>query len=115
MSAGIEIQSGTGYRSASRDPQPLPIVRAICTDRDGNRVQLDMLPARARRIGLDLIGAASAATAEVAIRAWARERGQDGDSIIAWMKIGLDELLEAEGEAEAPQRPRTGGDDSITA
>lgn len=99
MSSGIDVQSGVGYRTKSGDPTPVPIVRVTATDRDGNEVTLDMVPAKARRIGLDLIAAGSSATDEVSVRAWAREKGQDADSVIQWMKLGTKELLDSEGEA----------------
>jgi hypothetical protein len=77
----------------------VPIVRVTATDREGKSVVVDMVPVFARRIGLDLIAAASSATDEVSIRAWAREHGQDADTIIGWMKTGTRELLDSEGEA----------------
>ena len=95
----IDVRSGTGFRTSSDDPTPVPIVRVIATDRDGESVIVDMMPTFARRIGLDLIAAASSATDEVSIRAWARANGQDADGIIGWMKLGTKELLDSEGEA----------------
>lgn len=115
MSRGITVQSGVGYRTLlGIDPTPVPIVQAICQGADG-RATVNMLPAQARRVGLDLIAAATAATLETAVRAWARQHGQDGDGIIAWMKIAVDELLDSEGEPEAPKTDRVGGDDPISA
>jgi hypothetical protein len=73
-------------------------VVAECEDKDGNKVEVWMVPAKARRIGLDLIAAGSSATDEVSVRAWAREHGQDGDGIIQWMKLGTTKLLDSEGE-----------------
>jgi hypothetical protein len=96
--SGISVQSGTGFRTKSGDPTPVPIVRATATDKNGQTVTVDMLPIFARRIGLDLIAAASSATDEVSVRAWARQHGQDADGIIAWMKTGTQELLDSEGE-----------------
>lgn len=98
MSVPIDVQSGTGFRTTSGDPSPVPLVRVTATDRDGASVVVDMLPAFARRIGLDLIAAASSATDEASIRAWARSAGQDADTVIGWMKTGTTELLDSEGE-----------------
>ena len=98
MASGIDVQSGTGFRTQSGDATPVPIVRVTATDRDGKSVTVDMIPVQARRIGLDLIAAGSSATDEVSIRAWARTNGQDADSIIGWMKMGTKELLDSEGE-----------------
>jgi hypothetical protein len=100
MASGFDVQSGVGYRSASGDPTPIPIVRVTATDRDGNEVTVEMLPVKARRVGLDMIAAGTMAVAETSIRAWARAKGQDGDEIIMWIRTGMDELLDSEGEAE---------------
>lgn len=98
MSRGINVESGVGYRSKSADPKPMPIVRVTAEDAHGNVASLDLFPAHARRIGLDMIAAASASIAETEIRAWAKQHGEDADTVILWMRTGMDELLEAEGE-----------------
>jgi hypothetical protein len=95
----IDVQSGSGWRTSSDDPQPVPIVRMTATDKDGNVARVDMLPVKARRVGLDLIAVASNAVADTAVRAWARENGQDADSIVAWIETGTREILDSEGEA----------------
>jgi hypothetical protein len=96
--SGIKVESGVGYSMSRADPSALPIVRITATDKAGNVATLHLTPAYARRVGLDLVGAASAAVTETAIRAWAKDRGEDADTIILWLRTGTQVLLDSEGE-----------------
>lgn len=81
------------------DGQLVPSVRVVTlVDRlvHATGVEIHVTPAQARRVGLDLIAAASAAMADTGVRRAARAHGYDGDGIVEAMATVVAETLDRE-------------------
>lgn len=94
---GVDVRSGLGFRTKSGDPTPVPIVR-LTVNVGGDSLTTDLLPHTARRIGLDLIAAASQSAMDAGVFLWARETGTDAEPIQQAMRTATRAVFDEEPE-----------------
>jgi hypothetical protein len=90
----VDVSSGTGF--SNKTGQSTPIVRLTVLPTGGVESVRDLRAKEARAIGLDLIAAASQAIADTNLRRLAKERGVDGDALVASL-LDLTEQTLGEG------------------
>lgn len=82
---------------AARGSELLPMVALEITLRDEHAL-VNLYPAEARRIGLDLLSAAVAAIHDTGLRRAARNLGADGDGLTDAVRLETAKVFQAEGE-----------------
>lgn len=87
----VDVSSGTTVSAGIMQPAVQMAVESGTA-----AVLLHMRPAEARRVGLDLIAAASSAMADTGVRRAARAHGLDGDGILETMAGVVAETLALE-------------------
>jgi hypothetical protein len=88
LGGNVNVESATGFRAG--DPLPLVLLQVTGQEKGGDTeqtVEVWMAPAYARKIGLDLIGGAHQAVADVELRLIAQRNGVDGDALVREFRV----------------------------
>lgn len=89
----VDVRSGAGVSNGKF----LPLVRMTVSNDDGSEIVLHLTPIKARRIGLDLLSAATTSWADAGMRIYAKDHGLDGDGMVSQVTTLVKVALEEEG------------------